>query len=228
MRGGGLALGVALVAVATTTASEQAGACLNGYYRTLEQQVAAVAQTEVHVATGKPRLAAQSLLNLYPKLRSTLIGRAPVTDRALRVMARAVVRTKGAIDAGSRFPGETAAQQEANVTWAVAVLHDFSSQEPKSAAAKTDYAEALAQNPKSRGAALRILEALAEKDLVASPYGYAALASLRAFDGDGKPSFIAAPGQALAHARIELAKARCRRMAADDAICGDADDTPKM
>jgi hypothetical protein len=227
MRARTLLLGLGLVAMATTTASDEARACLNGTERRLDELVAAVAGAERAVADGKPQLAAKVVLSRYPRIRTERVGRNRVADRALRVMARAVVRTRGAIDAGPRFPGKSSAEQSENLTWAMGVLHGFAGLDPKSAAAKTDYAEALAQIPDRQREALRVLEDLAAKDLVGSAQGYAALADLRAYRADGKPSFIAAPGLALAHVRIELARARCRRMAADDGICGGAPNDPQ-
>jgi hypothetical protein len=143
-------------------------------------------------------------------------------------MARAVVRTGGSIDAGKRFPGATDAERKTNLQWALRVTHGFVNHNPADASAKTDYGEALARIPERRKEALRVLSGLAEKDLIGSAQGYAALAALRRSAGDGELPFVAAPARALEAARARLAEARCRRMAIDEeAICGFGGNEPK-
>ena len=96
----------------------------------------AVAKAEKDVSEGKSRLAAQGVLNRYPRIRTQTIGRNTVADRALRVMARAVVRTGGGIDGGARFPGSTDAERKENLNWALRVLHAFVNNNPADASAK--------------------------------------------------------------------------------------------
>ena len=221
-----MALGMALlVALGATAASDDAAACGNGVERRLHEHVMAIAKAENDVAEGKPRLAAKQVLNRYPRIRTQSIGRNSVADRALRIMARAVVRTDGGIDAGTRFPGATDAEREANLNWAVRVLHGFVNQDPVDAGAKADYGEALARIPERHVEARRVLSKLAEKDLIGSAHAYAALAALRRDAGRDKLPFIAAPQRTLESARAKLADARCRRMATDEAICSTRRDT---
>lgn len=224
-----MAMGMALaMALGATAMSDEATACGNGTERRLNEHVMAIAQAENHVSEGKPRLAAKKVLNRYPRIRTQVIGRNSVADRALRVMARAVVRTGGAIDAGHRFPGASDEERKTNLQWAVRVLHGFVNHKPADASAKTDYGEALARVPERQKEALRVLTTLAQKDLIGSAQGYAALAELRRDAGEGKLSFVAAPARTLAAARARLAEARCRRMAVDEeAICGDGEREPQ-
>ncbi|HHH30104.1 MAG TPA: hypothetical protein ENK57_17415 [Polyangiaceae bacterium] len=205
-----------LLALGATAASDDAAACGNGVERRLHEHVMAIAKAERDVDAGKPRLAAKHVLNRYPQIRSQAIGRNGVADRALRVMARAVVRTGGGIDGGTRFPGSTDAECKENLNWALRVLHGFVNHNPVDAGAKADYGEALARVPERHVEARRVLSELAAKDLIGSAHAYAALAGLRRQAGEGKLPFIAAPQRVLESARAKLAEARCRRMAVDD------------
>lgn len=212
-----MTLGMALLmALGATAASDEAAACGNGVERRLHDHVMAIAKAEKDVADGKPRLAAMQVLNRYPTIRTQAIGRNTVADRALRVMARAVVRTGGGIDAGDRFPGSTDAERKTNLNWAIRVHHAFVNHDPADASAKADYGEALARIPERHAEARRVLSELSAGDLIGSAQAYAALAELRRQAGDGKLPFIAAPQRALESARAKLAEARCRRMAIDD------------
>jgi hypothetical protein len=203
--------------------SDDVHACGNPVRLRTNERVGTVATAERQVAEGQPLLAAQRVLNEFPTIRETRLGVDLVSDRALRVMARAVVRTRATLDAGKRFAGASDAQRAANLKWAVYVLHAVASQNPKDSAASTDLGEALALVPERRDEARRLLSKLAAKDLVASAQGYAALASLYRDDGKDKPAFIQHPARTLAQARLALAEARCRRMAVDDeAVCGPA------
>ncbi|MEQ9323763.1 MAG: hypothetical protein RIF41_31660 [Polyangiaceae bacterium] len=217
MRRTTMAMGMALVvALGATASTDEAAACGNGVERRLHEHVMAIAKAEKDVSEGKARLAAQGVLNRYPRIRTQTLGRNTVADRALRVMARAVVRTGGGIDAGKRFPGSTDAERKDNLNWALRVLHAFVNNNPADASAKADYGEGLARVPERHAEARRVLSELAAKDLIGSAHAYAALAELRRQAGDGKLSFIAAPQRALESARAKLAEARCRRMAIDD------------
>jgi len=218
-----------VISMAATAASGVASACGNGTERRLNLLVAAIAKAERDVSEGRPRLAAQAVLNGYPRIRGQVIGRNPVADRALRVMARAVVRTGGAIDARRRFPGATDEERRKNARWARQVLRGFVNRNPKDAAARTDYAEALARMPERGAEAERLLSALAKQDLVSSAQGYAALAKLRRKVDLDKPSFIVAPARAVKEARARLADVRCRRMAIDEEVvcAGKRDTGPK-
>lgn len=216
------------MALGATTSSDESAACGNGVERRLREHVMAVAKAEKDVSEGKSRLAAQGVLNRYPRIRTQTIGRNTVADRALRVMARAVVRTGGGIDGGARFPGSTDAERKENLNWALRVLHAFVNNNPADASAKADYGEGLARVPERHAEARRVLSELSSKDLIGSAHAYAALADLRRQAGDGKLPFIAAPQRALQSARAKLAEARCRRMAVDDeTVCRRQPDEPQ-
>jgi len=70
---------------------------------------------------------------------------------------------------------------------------------------KTDLAEAMARVPEQRAEARTILEELAKRDLIASPEGYAALASWRSQSGRQR--------------RPEVAMKRCEAMAKSPDAC---------
>jgi hypothetical protein len=86
---------------------------------------------------------------------------------------------------------------------AVMVLQRLAKASPNDAGKQTDLGEALAKTKPKQAKA--ILEDLAAHDVVATPYAYAALARLRAVDGDE-------------NGRDE-ALARCRPMAKIESIC---------
>lgn len=218
-----LGLALASTLVLATLATSPARACENGVERRLQETVVAVARAEQLVDDGKPLLAAQTVLNTYPDLKRFALGRRPLTDRALRVMARAVTRTGGALDAGHRFPGATEQQRADNLAWAQRVLEGFVARDRKDAVAETDLAEMLARRPDARGRALRILTRLAQEDRVASEHGYAALVQLHRDAGEGKRALFAHPLRALHAGEAALAEARCRRLAVDEAVCGGSD-----
>src|SRR5262249_46508678 len=127
----------------------------------------------------------------------------PATDKAtlllnrgLRIYALASVRLDGAV-------GPSDADRSKNVEWGTEVLRALSAMKQADALSKTDYAEALA---KTNGAdAKTLLEDLAARDVLATPYAYAALAALRAAAGDA--------------AGRDAALARCTTMAAKPSIC---------
>ncbi|MEM6790695.1 MAG: hypothetical protein AAF715_24465 [Myxococcota bacterium] len=212
------------IGVAMAMPAPPAKACLNGVDRRLNEAVARVSAAEDDVSEGRPRLAAQRVLNVYPHLRRQRPEVNRVADRALRVMALAVVRTRGTVDGGRRFPGDTPELRDHNIVWAQRILRGFARRAPKDAAAQTGYAEALALRPERQAEALRLLTRLSTRDLVSSAHGYAALAELLRPPKPkaNTPFFLVAARASLALPRRTLAGARCRRMAGenDDDVCG--------
>jgi predicted Zn-dependent protease len=116
-----------------------------------------------------------------------------LTRRAHRILALANLR----LDAC------TGAERGEFIEDAVRTLQYFVEQAPNDAAKETDLGEALARTGAPN--AKRILEDLAKRDVLATPYAYAALARLRARSGDKTGS--------------EVALARCKTMAKVASIC---------
>ena len=120
-------------------------------------------------------------------------------------MALASVRTNGGPMIGGDWRATTAQDRAANLEWAIKTLRDQSTRRPQDPALQTDLGEALAKIPKYHPEAVKILGALAARDLVASAQGYAALARLRDAAGD--------------KAGRDAAVKRCEGMSVDKAQC---------
>jgi hypothetical protein len=134
-----------------------------------------VAHAEQDLSEGKPAKAAANALAAFPALKIVKPGTLPLADRALRILALATVRADGAVDARDR----TAA-----LDWSVRVLRELAARRDNNPSYQTDLGEALAKLPSGHAEAAKILGELADKDLLTSAEGYAALARLRAESGD--------------------------------------------
>jgi hypothetical protein len=163
-----------------------------------------VAQAEQALSEGKHVAAATKALLAFPALKIVQPGTLPLADRALRILALASARTDGALTAGS-FSGGSAADRAANLAWSIAVLRALEAQRVNNPSYRTDLGEVLARVPEHHAEAARILGELADKDLLTSAEGYAALARLRAEGGDRA-------------AQADLVK-RCETMTKTPAIC---------
>jgi hypothetical protein len=188
--------GAALVFAAT--APTGARACMNAVVET-DETVAAMKKAERILDEGDPEDArgrVEALRGDLASLERKGTATAPgLRDRATRILALADVRIEGA--------GHDAAARRAVLGRAVAKLERIAEDSPKDAAKQTDLGEALAGiRPDEAG---EILEDLAGRDVVTTPYGYAALARLRAAAGDAKGR--------------DEALARCRPMTKVPAIC---------
>jgi hypothetical protein len=183
----------------------RAAACSNAVAEVEEEdpQVVALRAADKALDGGEPGRAFSLVRSETSNLERAAprVGDDPIayrTNRALRISALAVIRTGG--DAG---PGTSNAP---NLRWArstlaaLAKLRDAPMQE-------TDLAEA--REVTEPEAAKAALEDLARRDLLVTPYGYGALARLRAEEGDT--------------AGRDQAALRCLRMAVVATIC----DPPK-
>jgi predicted Zn-dependent protease len=90
-----------------------------------------------------------------------------------------------------------------NLVWSTNILKGLAAIKAGDPASRTDYAEALAKI--NAAEAKTMLEDLARKDLLTTPYAYATLAALRASAGDAKGR--------------DEALAKCATMAATKSIC---------
>jgi hypothetical protein len=197
-------------AVLTIPSPRSSEACGNPIVFATDETVRALKQADEMLNDGKPAEAAalvqkkiKNLAEGYPvpgdKSKSALL-----VNRGLRILALASVRLDGEFGPWNK---DKAGERTLNVKWSTRVLKGLYEIKAGDAGSKTDYAEALAKT--SATEAKGLLEDLAQKDLVTTPYGYAALAALRAAAGDAKGR--------------DEAIARCTTMAAKKTIC----DLPK-
>jgi len=179
----------------------------------VDPRIHGVAQAEKQLANGNRLAAAASVIRMIPHIKSLKSKPGSLVGRAERVLAVALSRSQGALPVASEVPldvlgswrGSKDGESAANMAWSVAVLKRQSENKSDDVSLKTDLAEAMARVPEQRTQARAILEDLATRDLIASPEGYAALASLRRQSGD-------TDGQ-------KLALKRCEAMAKSQDAC---------
>ncbi len=198
-----------------TALADNAKACGGEWYPEvmIDPRIHGVAQAEKALANGNRLAAAASVLRMMPHIKSLKSKPGSLVARAERVLAVAVSRSHGVLPIGGEVPAEVLghwrglAEGEStnNMTWSVAVLRRQSESKSDDVALKTDLAEAMARVPEHRAEARTLLEELARRDLIASPEGYAALASLLRQSGDSD-------GQ-------KLALKRCEAMAKSQDAC---------
>jgi hypothetical protein len=212
-----LALGAVAVAALPTVVTRPAAACGNSVILATDANVRAVKQAEDKLNDGAPAEAAASILALkqldfvlspetqinFGAFRKDLL----LANRAVRIFALACIRLDGSIGPWGNTKPE---HRQMNVDWAAKMLKALSTAKQNDAASKTDKGEALART--SPAEAKPILEELAQKDVLATPYAYAALARLRAAAGDA--------------AGRDEALAKCKTMAAKPGICEPAPPKP--
>lgn len=210
------------LATATLAGVADANACGGEWIPALEMmkpqvdyRPQGVARAEHDLERGDYRAAAGAIIRMMPHIRSLKAkDSASIVARAQRVLAVATARSGGALDVEREVPkfvqdtwlGKSAEDKQSNLRFAVAVLERASKLEPGDPAAQTELAEALARLDERRGEARQLLEKLAKKDLIATPEGYAALASLRQSGGDTQGQLAALK--------------RCQAMSQNPAICG--------
>ncbi|AUX26377.1 hypothetical protein SOCEGT47_069380 [Sorangium cellulosum] len=179
----------------------------------IDHRVMGVARAEQALRDGRLAAAAGSVIRMFPEIRRISHGQDPLLNRAFRVLAVAAARAEGALGVGAEVPrallgawgGTSAEDRRANIDWSIRTLQRLNEQRKNDPALQGDLGEALARAPERRGEALRLLGGLAERDLLASPEAYAALARLRALSGDG--------------AGHDAAASRCEAMAKNTALC---------
>ncbi len=204
-----VAVGAAAIAAPCPRPAE---ACGNAMILATDANVRAIKEAEEKLNDGNPAEAAtvaekkllpaplvanwhSMTVNAGTKDKAELLA-----NRALRIFTLACVRLDGAIGPwGNAMPWK----RKANVQWATSLLKGLHWAKPGDAASKTDYAEALAKTGAPE--AKTMLEELAARDVLATPYAYAALAALRASADDA--------------AGRDAALAKCKTMAAKPSIC---------
>ena len=144
-----------------------------------------IARAEKALENGQNVQAAQAILGTFPRIRVATAGTNPLETRGLRVFALAIVRSNGDVNekkAGFAPQGEWT--PKANLEWAVQSIREIDAKRPNDPSVQADLGEALAKLPHGQDEALKILAALAQKDLMGSPHAYAALANLKSIKGD--------------------------------------------
>ena len=165
-----------------------------------------IARAEKALENGKNKEASQAVLATFPRIRNATAGQNPLETRALRVFALALVRSDGTADekkVGVGTAGDWT--PKANLEWAVQSLREIDAKRSNDPALQADLGEALAKLPHGQAEALKILQGLAQKDLMGSPQAYAALAKLRTQSGD--------------MAGAEAAIKRCEEMSKTPGVC---------
>jgi hypothetical protein len=194
--------------------SGDAGACGDEVAPAIDHRIMGVARAEKDMRDGKYLAAAGSVLRMMPHVRTSKPGKDPLFARGLRTLAVAVARADGALALEKEVPdhvlagwnGKKAEDRAANLQWAVNTLTIMSQQKADDPGVKTDLAETLAHVDGRQDDALKMLNELAEKDLITSAEGYAALASLRERAGD--------------QSGRQAAANKCEAMTKNPAICG--------
>lgn len=177
------ALGLVLPAAVASVASD-ARACGTEVYSVVDENAARISRAESALGTGKQTQAAVGVVQTFPAIMKTKVGQSPLTDRALRIMALAAVRTDGALSVGKAVQGNTAEEKEQNLLFAIETLRALEKKRANNPSFQTDLAEALSKVPRFKAEALQILEKLAKSDLLPTAQGYATLAQLRSNLGD--------------------------------------------
>ncbi|MBX3228203.1 MAG: hypothetical protein KIT84_26740 [Labilithrix sp.] len=165
-----------------------------------------IARAEKSLEGGNNKEAAQVVLASFSNVRNATAGANPLETRALRVFALAIVRSGGAVNernAGSWSQNEWT--PSANLEWAVQSLREIDAKRPNDPTVQADLGEALSKLPRTQDEALKLLGGLAQKDLMGSPFAYAALAKIKGAKGDT--------------AGAEAAIKRCEEMTKAPGVC---------
>lgn len=197
-----------LLPAAVAAAPHEASACGSAIRRAVDVKAMRISEAEQQLGNGLHSKAAAKAVEAFPAIKTAEVGANAISDRALRILALANVRTNGAPGVAA-FPGSSAAQRTANLTWSIDTLRALNAKRANNPTFQTDLGEALAKVPKHQAEAAKILSELASKDLMTSAEGYAALARLRAESGDA--------------AGREAAVKRCEGMAKIPKTCGGSD-----
>jgi hypothetical protein len=146
-----------------------------------------IARAEKALEAGQSLTAISAVLSTFPGIRSVSAGASPLESRALRVFALALVRSDGAFDEKRvHVPSANGLDWSptTNIAWAVQALREIDETRPNDPTVQADLGEALTKTTSGQPEALKLLQGLAQKDLMGSPHAYAALAKLRTQTGD--------------------------------------------
>ena len=150
-----------------------------------EQRTQLIAGVERHVQLDHHVHAIRLAHKAAPELRGrfspkALSGFDAELARGARYVALATVRYRGRIELKTGALDEHKGRAKANLAWATSILEASAALAPDDPERRAHLAEALATSPKTLARARAILAELAERDLIPSPHGWAALAKLHA------------------------------------------------
>jgi len=211
--------GIRTVAVALCAigllGSASALACGGDWYPELQidPRIHGVARAEEAMTKGDYVAAAGFVVRMMPHIKTLDAQRDPLVARAERVLAVSIARSSGKLGLEQEVPseflghwqGRTQTEQSESLAWSVSALRGELKNKKDDPALTTDLAEALSKQDGGRDEARTLLEALAARDLVATPQGYKALAELRRERGD--------------EAGQRVAMKRCESMATGSGVC---------
>ena len=208
-----VAVALSLVSVFTSASGL---ACGGDWYPEvrIDPRIQGVARAETLLSKGDYVAAAGSVVRMMPHIKTLEAKSDPLVARAERVLAVAIARSGGHLDrlqlevpssVLAHWTGKSDAQREQSLAWSVSALRSELELKKDDPALQTQLGEALSRLESGREEARTLLESLAQRDLIASPEGYKALAELRMEHGDS--------------AGRELAMKRCESMAADSKVC---------
>lgn len=217
---------VLALCLATTVlaAPRLADACGNTVRRIVDSTNESVRKAEFLLAQGNYKQAISTIRDEFGD-RALAVHDGPgaqLHQRAQRVLAIAVVRSKGAVSIGPGLGGKTDAQRQAAIAWSVltlrlrrAALDDRNVDcilDPTRCTngegdphTNADLAEALALQPTGRAEAYRLLKDLGDRDLMPFAEGWALLAELGRERGDLEGA--------------KKAVERCKQIASDNLKC---------
>ena len=198
------ALAFAVVSAAAAF-SHDARACGDVFIPEIDHRIQGLANAEKGLRDGKIVASAQSIVRMFPEIRTINPGKDGMLGRAQRTLAIALVRTDGAIELDPTWRAKTPEQRSQNVAWAVSSLERLRTQRKNDPAVDTDLGEALAKVDGRQEEARGILQSLADRDLMATPQGYSALGRLQHQAGNTTAR--------------DAAIQRCNAMAKDAEIC---------
>ena len=164
-----------------------ADACINGVEIEEDPRVAALAAADAALKGGAYLQAAKLAASAYPGFKNG-DDRPRLASRAIRVLALVTIRTNGLMYQRNRLIGGLDFVRKQNLEWAVSKLQRRAMHQANAPAPLSDLGEALTRLPERHAEARRILEHLAERQLLTSAHAYAALARLRAASGEGQSS----------------------------------------
>ena len=168
-----------------------AEACGTAFFSVVDHSAENISSAEKSLSQGRYEVAATGVFQMFPKIKSTKVGTGPLSDRALRILALATVRSNGGLTIGKgttwMMAGVTPEQKEENLLFAIDTLRKLNEKRANSPSFQTDLAEALGKVSRYKAESYAILTQLAKKDLVASAEGYATLAKLHEAMGESAP-----------------------------------------
>ncbi len=190
-----------------------ARACGGEWIPEIDHRIQGVQQAERQLDKGKIDAAGGSVLRMMPNVKTYKPGTTGLIGRGLRTLAVALVRNGGALKVSKEVPkelhgswlGKTDSERKANLAWAVSTLRAQAKAKKDDPVVLTDLGEALSKIDGDQKEALTLLGGLADKDLIATPQAYAALARLRGDAGDQEGS--------------KHARERCEAMAKAATMC---------